>query len=134
MWPSVVVGSLLVLVSVALIAGHLLARRSLAAARLDEQERLYHRRQFRRRMQASALIGAVGVAVVGGLWVNGPPGEALYWFGVLLVVIWIVILAGFDAASTQSYFREAQRRQSAEHRELQKEIDRFRRHEGNGHD
>jgi hypothetical protein len=134
MWPSVVVGSLLILASAGLIVGHILARRAHAAAALDEEERVYRRRQFRRRMQASALIGVVGAAVLGGLWVDGPPGEALYWFGVLLVVIWILILAAFDAASTQSFFRVEQKRQATEHLALQKEIDRFRRHEGNGHD
>jgi hypothetical protein len=132
MWPSIVFGSLLLVISCGLIAAHLVARRSHALAELDEQEATYRRRQFRRRMQASALIGVVGLAVLGGLWVEGPPEEALYWCGVLLVVIWILFLAGADAASTQSFFREAQKRRAAEHLALQKEIQRFRKHEGNG--
>jgi hypothetical protein len=134
MWPSVVFGSLLVLFSAGLIAGHFLARRGHAAAGLGEQERNYRKLQFRRRVHASALIGVVGLAVIGGIWVKGPPGEALYWCGVLLVVLRILFLAGADAATTQSFFRDEQTRQAAEHRELQKEIERFRRHEGNGHD
>jgi hypothetical protein len=99
---------------------------------LEQEERAYRGRQFRRRMQASALIGVIGLAVLGGLWVEGPPSEALYWCGVLLIVIWLVMLAGADAVSTQSYFRDVQKRRAQEHAALQEEIDRYRRLEGNG--
>jgi hypothetical protein len=134
MWPSVIFGSLLVLASAGLVAGHVLARRRRANDHLDDLERVYRVRQFRHRMQASALLGVVGLAVIGGNWVDGPPGEALYWSGVLMVVLWVLFLAGADAASTQSFFREEQKRQAAEHLALQKEIERFRKHEDNGHD
>jgi hypothetical protein len=132
MWPTIVFGAALLLLSAGLIISHLIAQRSYNTAEMEADERSYRGSQFRRRMQASALIGVVGVAVLGGLWIDGPPGEALYWCGVLLVVIWICLLAGADAASTQSFFRDVQKRRAAEHAALQPELDRYRRHVGNG--
>jgi hypothetical protein len=132
MWPAIIFGTVLIVLSVGLMISHAMARRSQTMSALDDEERTYLARRFRRRMQASALIGVVGVAVLGGLWVDRPPGEALYWCGVFLLVIWILILAGADAASTQSFFREMQSRRAAEHVALHKEIERYRRHEGNG--
>ncbi len=132
MWPSLIFGSFLIVLSIALVVSHWVARSSHETAALDPHERTYRRVQFRRRMQASVLIGAVGLAIIGGLWVDEPPGEALYWCGVLSAVVWIIFLAGSDAASTQSFFREFQKQRIEEEELLRKEIDRYRRHEGNG--
>ncbi len=132
MWPSILFASLLMLLSVGLLVSHLAARRTHRAANLGPQETEYRCRQFRRRMQASALLGTVGFAILGGLWVDGPPLEALYWLAVLAAVVWILFLAGADIASTQSFFRDVQQRRSEEHAALQQEIERYRRQEGNG--
>ncbi|MBW3597063.1 MAG: hypothetical protein KY475_07285 [Planctomycetes bacterium] len=132
MWPTIAFGVFLILLSAGLVCSHIAAERRRRTEDLEAGEREYRRRQWRRRMQASTLIGLVGVAVLGGLWVEGPPLEALYWLGVLLAAIWILVLAGADVVSTQSFFRGVQVRRAEEHAALREEIERYRRHEGNG--
>jgi peptidoglycan/LPS O-acetylase OafA/YrhL len=131
-WPTIVFASFLILLSAGLLASHVVARRRYLRETLADDERAYRRRQWRRRIQASTLIGLVGIAVLGSLWVDGPPWEALYWTAVLLVVTWILVLASADVSSTRSFFGEVERRRADEHAALREEIERYRRHEGNG--
>lgn len=131
MWRTIVFAALLILLSAGLLASHVLGRRRYLREDLAVEEREYRRRQWRRRIQASTLIGLVGLAVLGGLWVDGPPWEALYWTTVLLAVIWILVLAMADVSSTRSFFSEVERRRADEHAALRKEIERYR-HKGNG--
>jgi hypothetical protein len=132
MWPSLAFGAFLILLSCGLVVSHIIARRWAEEHVSTEPERTYRRRQFRRRMHASALIGGVGAAVIGGLWVDAPPGEALYWSGVLLAAIWILILAGADISSTQSFLRESQRQRTTEEETLTKFIEHHHRHQDDG--
>jgi len=127
MWPAIVFGLILIFVSLALIGSHLFARSQHEVGELDEMEQAYRGLQFRRRMKTSVLIGAVGLAVLGGEGVDGPPLEALYWSGVLLVVVWIVILAVADVASTQSYFLAVHQQRIQDETALQAGMERHSR-------
>ncbi len=132
MWTTIAFGCMLILASLGLVVSHVLARRSHESEHLDTEERKYRQLQFRRRMQASILIGVAGLAILAGTWVDGPPIEALYWCGVLLVVVWIVWLAAADFASTQSFFRNVHRDRVREHAALHDEIEQYYRHQSNG--
>jgi hypothetical protein len=106
---SVIAFTLFVVLSAAgLMAWHVRAWRASARSADDQEEFLYHRRQFRRRMQTSAMLGVLGVGVlVGRLLMNLPLPRVFllsYWAGVLLLLVWLALLALVDIWATKFYF------------------------------
>jgi hypothetical protein len=77
------------------------------ADELPAAEIEYLRRQFRRRMQASGMIGIVGFALIVGdtfiPWMNDPVVTAGFWIGVVLVTVWIALLAIVDLLAARLY-------------------------------
>ena len=75
-----------------LIVWHVRAWKRLQAAEIEPRERDFRRRQYRRRMQTSAMLGVLGVAILVGqllmLWVVSQLFLAIYWGGVLLLLLW----------------------------------------------
>lgn len=96
----------------------------------DEAEQVYQRRRFRRRMQTSALLALVGVALIAGqkisprLW---PTTYVLFWCGVMLMLFWVVLLAGADVAATRVHVGRLHRQRAAERSRLQAELLRMKR-------
>ena len=77
-------------------------------AELDAREQNFRRRQYRRRLQTSAMLGVLGGAIlVGQLLIAWPASESvlvLYWTGVFLLVLWLALLALADMAATRLYY------------------------------
>lgn len=115
-----------------MLVRHRQAWRSCATRDLAQRERDYLQAQYRRRTQASTLIGVVGLAVAGGVWVTGPRMMLCYWCGVCLLVMWMGWLAMADLVSTQLYFKRLREDYAVEHRTLNAELDRLRRRHSNG--
>ena len=119
-------------VAAALIVSHLLAWRRATGRDLDERERTFVWRQFRRRMQASVMIAMVAVALPVGVWV---PMRAVvfagFWLVVVLVVLWIALLALADVIASRHHFGRIQHEQIIEHAKLHGELHR-KRHKKNG--
>ena len=118
MLPSLWMCAFLVIASLWMMQTHIRAWR---AARADESrephELNYRRRQFRRRMQTSGILGLLGIAILVGHFIKPPMAivvVAVYWATVLLMVAWLLVLACFDAIATQLYFRRIQRRNESE--------------------
>lgn len=118
--------------SAALVWWHLASWRALRETDLDPEEFDYRRRQFRRRMQTSLMLGAVGVAILIGSRISPQAHPSLfvfYWWGVGLLVIWVALLAVADMISTRQYIGRLRSR-------YQRELDAARREllkrEGNG--
>ena len=116
--PSLWMCVLLVTASLWMMKMHVHAWR---AARADESrephELNFRRRQFRRRMQTSGILGLLGIAILVGHFIKPPMASvvvAVYWATVLLMVAWILVLACFDAISTQLHFNRMQRRNESE--------------------
>ncbi len=106
---------LLVAVSILLVASHLSARRRAERRELEADQRDFLARQFRRRMQASVMIGLLGLALLAGVvfpWANHPLAFAIYWIIVIVFTLWLIALAAADAISSTSHFRQ----QALEHR------------------
>ena len=100
-----VVALLMVAVSVLLGVGHLRAlRRAVAAPSGDEKQQRFVRGQFRRRAQTSAMIGLVGVLIFAGFWIDQGIMGLVYWCGIVLLVIWIMLLAVVDMIATRIHF------------------------------
>jgi len=90
----------------------------------------FHRSQFRRRMQTSALIIAIGVLIPVGdaLFVHFPNRMVfgLYWFGVLVLVGWVVVLAMADLVAGRVYTHNAMQDVEERKRALEREVNSLR--------
>jgi hypothetical protein len=93
----------------------------------------YYRRQYRRRMQTSALLAVVAVAIFVGQFITRPPVAVLvFWGGVLLVLFWIGLLAVADVVATKLHFAQLRAHYRVEEAKLQMELRRIRSTRGNG--
>ena len=132
MWSHLVFAALLLVASGLLLWIHTRAWRAARSEELDEREFDFRRRQFRRRMQASAMIGIVGIAVVVSLAIKDWMMTAILWLVVLSLVVWMLVLALADMASSYFYYHQIRAQHTAEHASLQAQLERIRRREGNG--
>lgn len=67
-------------------------------------ERRYARSQYRRRMQASGIIGSIGAAIgCGPLVPRQPIAMALYLLAIVGACLVLILLAVFDAWSTRQH-------------------------------
>jgi hypothetical protein len=112
--PSALFSALLIVVSGSLMLMHWRAWKGFQQGELPQAEFDYRRRQFRRRMQASGMIGIVGLALFVGVafflgreslvpWVEDVVVILVYWFAVLLVTVWMFLLAFVDIWATRRY-------------------------------
>jgi Na+/H+ antiporter NhaD/arsenite permease-like protein len=131
MLPSLWMCVLLVTASLWMIRLHV---RTWRAARAEESrephEINYRRRQFYRRMQTSGILGLLGIAILAGHFIQPPLALAVvagYWATVLLMVAWMLVLACFDAISTQMYFNRIQRRNESEQALLEARLRRIQK-------
>ena len=130
--PAAVMGVGLILLGVWFMQLHLRAwRRHAADDSLDDAERTFYRRQFRRRMQASGIIALIGVMVPVGdsiiPWRADDVSVAtLYWLFVLALTCWVLLLAMGDLVATRAHSRASLSRLQRKQRELQAEADRLR--------
>ena len=119
-------GLFLVVISAALLWWHTNNWR-VAKSRIEkDSDRLHAWRQFRRRVQASSMLGVVGVAVVLGQYIPISPMALIYWFIVVLVVLWIILLALADLVSTHLYLEEIRRDTIVEQTLLREEMRQLR--------
>lgn len=103
---------------------------------LSPRERDYRRRQFRRRVQTSAMLALLGLGLFLGRWLMEfpvPPfWKVLYWSGLLLLLFWMGLLAGADAVATRLHFGRLHQDYLLEQTRLQAELRRAKRCGGNG--
>jgi hypothetical protein len=82
----------------------------------------FYRRRHGRRMKISVLLGAVAIAMSLGLWIADPLVLGLYWLGVLLLLLWIIMLAMVDFSASHAFFDRIRSRQLAEQAALEREL------------
>jgi hypothetical protein len=128
--PSVLVGLVLCASSGGLIASHIRTWKRLKDEDLDELESEFHRRQYRRRMQTSGMLGVLGMAILVGqlliLWVTSSLFILLYWGAVVVLVIWMALLALADMTATGVFYSREKSNSIVEHARLQSELRRAR--------
>ncbi len=132
MWSHLVFAAFLFVASGLLLWIHWRAWGACRSEELDEREFDFRRRQFRRRVQASAMIGIVGVAVVVGLAITDATILAILWLAVVSLVVWMLLLAFADMVSSYYYYQQIRAEHMAEHASLQSQLEGIRRREGNG--
>jgi len=120
MIPAFIISLALLGLSGALIDSH---RRTWRAAKeaidLSERVQRFALAQYRRRMQASGMIGVIGAAIC--LWPIVPrePGPLALYTAVLLAgASWIMLLALFDVWATRQHYQ----RLRDEHRAAQMQL------------
>jgi hypothetical protein len=136
LWQIAVLSVLLLLAAIALMAWHIRAWESFQRRAAGAVEFNYRRRQFRRRMQTSAMLGLSAIALGVGqpltVWLAAPWFVPVYWLAVLLLVGWTVLLALVDAWSSRVYYGRLQQQCRLEEIKLQAEVRRLQAVRGNG--
>jgi hypothetical protein len=127
MWPTLLVSAALAFGSLVLLAWHVKAWREADHGGLSERDYEFFRRQYRRRMQSSGMLGIIGLLILGHLWVRDNSMLALYWTGVLGLLVWTVLLAASDLAASRLHYGSQVSDQQTEHLLLKREIEKFRR-------
>jgi hypothetical protein len=95
----------------------------------DAEELDFSRRQFRRRVQVSGMLAVLAVGLMIGQLIphlRQPTLFVLFWFGMLLLVGWIVILALGDMLVNRRRLAKFQRQRHAEEARLAAELERIR--------
>ena len=132
MIPTISFSLLLLATSLGLMWLHWRTWRTLRDLPLSEEDTEFSWRQFRRRMQTSAMIGIVGLAIFAGLWVQPTLWIVFYWLGVILLVGWVGLLAVADIVSTRLHYSRLHRQQLAEQSGLRNKLRHLQRSETNG--
>lgn len=102
----------------------------------DELEERHLTKRFRRRMQASGVLVLLGILISGGQFIDGkamPAVFSIYWLFVLFLTFWVILLALGDATSILTYSKVAQGKLNQQRREIEREFERLKAKQGNGH-
>ena len=99
---------------------------------LTEEDWNYLYRRRRRRLQTNIMISVVGIAMIVGIWIIEPLWFGIYWCCVVLLVFWIIALAGVDVLATRSYYRQLRDNVAVERQLLEQELNRLQRSQQNG--
>ena len=126
MWPTLLFSTALIFTSLVMLAWHVKAWREADHGGLAERDYEFHRRQYRRRAQSSGMLGIIGLLILGHLWVRDNTMLAIYWAGVLGLVVWTVLLAAADFAASRWHYAAQVAEQRTEHLLLKREIEKFR--------
>jgi uncharacterized membrane protein YdbT with pleckstrin-like domain len=99
------------------------------------QDREFLRGQHRRRMTMALLVIAVGAAIAAGRLIADPLWLGIYWLLVILVVLAIVVLAGFDFYAGREHYLNLSQELKVQETRLRQEVRKLRqRSDRNGHE
>ena len=98
-------------------------RRAEADTSISDSERRYALSQFRRRMQASSIIGVLGVAIaLGPIVPRRPWPMMIYLMSIAGACFAITLLAAIDAWATRQYFARLRSQNLAAQVQLVREL------------
>ncbi len=131
-----IVSALLLLAAGVMMLSHVRAWRAFKQEGLDAEDFDYRRRQFRRRMQTSAMLGLLAVALPAGMaittWLRSGWVFLFYCLAMILLVCWVILLALVDAWATKHHFGRLRDKCLVEKLRLEAEIRRIQAMKGNG--
>lgn len=125
----------LIVLSAVLLGLHIRKWRLLDEGSQEDDQQRFLRRQLRRRLQVSAMIGLLGIAIAAGMaipWQRWPLAFAFYWLLVILVTFWIALLALADMAHSRAYVNELNREHRIKRAQLEAQLARYREKQTNG--
>jgi hypothetical protein len=126
--PALVFGGLLIVCAIIMFVFVWRARRSLdPLLESDDVSRLHANRQFRRRLQVSMMLAAVGILIPFGdqldkLFIQRPIWFFVWVGCIFILVIWMVLMALGDWLSTAAYSAVARTHLRHERRALEEQI------------
>ena len=131
---SIAFGLLLALLGLVFLRRHRHTWRARAVdPAISHEERSYFARQHRRRMLTSGLIVVLGVLIpIGDLLFERKPAFpalslTLFWIGVLLLVLWVLLLGFLDLFATGLHAKDAMSQVNAEKAALERQLEEIRR-------
>lgn len=135
-WSSLLISVLLLLAALGLMNWHVRSWQRAQSADLAVGEHDFYRRQFRRRIQTSAMLGILAVGIFVGelltLWIDSQLFFIIYCAASLLLVVWVILLAVADIWATQYHFSKLRQQCLIEQAKLHAEIRRVQSIRGNG--
>jgi hypothetical protein len=129
-WNTIVFALLLVVLSLVLLAFHWAAWRKADHGGLSEREQQFTRRQFRRRTQASGMLGAIGLLMLTAQSVEEKTMSLALWLAILCAVAWVILMALIDWWATRAYYGRDEVVNTVQMEMLKKEIRRFQEEQG----
>jgi hypothetical protein len=133
---TTLMSALLLSAALGLIYWHLSSWKSRQSSDLTPEDHDFYRRQYRRRMQSSGMLGILAVGLFLGeyftRWIDSPLFFIVYWGIMLLIVVWMAMLAVGDMWTTKYYFGKMRDKCLIEQAKLHAEIRRVQSHHGNG--
>jgi hypothetical protein len=124
MLPTLALSITLLLAAGALLAWHWSAWKAAREAATEEAERDYAWSQFRRRAQATAMMGVLAALMLASVWLEHMPPWlfAVYIITMLVLVAWIILLALADMVASRQHYALAQTKNFAEQARLKAEL------------
>ena len=119
----------IVALGIFLLVWHRRAWQAVRATATEAGELRFHRRRYRRRLQTSALLVVLGIALGGGQSIAADKHPSLFvffWCAVALLAAWMMGLAICDAIATRLHLNEQLRRQVVERARLNAELKRMK--------
>ena len=128
----------LLLIALGWMYWHVRSWREVRAEDLEDAERQFQWRRFRRRMQASGMLALLAVAMAVGLAL--PPKRypvlyVWYWYAVVFLVFWLCLLALADLIASRAHYTRLKRDYRVEQAKLAAHIEQVKaqhRHQSNG--
>ncbi len=135
-WSALPVPALLLACAVNMLAMHVRAwRKSQDSAEPREVD--FYRRQYRRRMQTSAMLAVLAVALFLGQLLTplmSPLVFGVYWLVTILLALWMAFLAIADMLATRHHYASLRADYAAEQARLNVELRRAKAVRDNGQD
>lgn len=112
-------------ISLGLLTSHYLAWQRADHGGLPQRELEFHRRQFRRRIFSSGMIGVIGMLMASSVWIEEPFLQLGFWLLIVCLVGWIALSALLDSFATNAHYSSEEAVNTAQLAVLQAEIRRL---------
>ncbi len=136
LWTAALVSLLLLGCAAALMVAHVRTWRHAIGCAATREELDYRRRQYRRRMQTSAMMAVLAIALFVGEWLTGMVASRwfaiVYWAAALVLVGWVGLLALVDMLATKFHYDRVRHDYVLERAKLEAELRRIQHSQGNG--
>ena len=120
------VAALILIAAAVLMIWHFRAWRDAQQSKLAPGELVFYRRQFRRRLQTSAVLGLLALVILAGEilipWLQSPVFFTIFLVAVILLVTWLMLLSVMDIWATRYHFGKLREKCLLEQTKLQAEM------------
>ena len=109
-WDTSLFALVLIVASVFLVRWHWQVWKASQDSDEEQGEKDFLHRQSRRRVQASGMIGVIGLGMFIGQFLDRwPLLKVFHWAGVFVLVLWMLLLAVADLIVTRQHYGRIRR-------------------------